>query len=123
MKRTKLFAALILVLLSAGSKASAEQTIPIEVIEQTAPSTRDLPGGIPVKCEYHVTQQCLYLRVNAALGNVCVTIENLSGGSSLEDNLNTSPGLLVIPLAGASCSYFITIETSAGGIYYALFNL
>lgn len=123
MKKTMLLAALLLVLLSAGSKASAEQTIPIEIIEQTEPSTRDLPGAVPIRCAYHVTQQSLYLQVDADLGSVCVSIENLAGGFLFQDTLATSPGLLVIPLNGASGSFLITITTSTGGAYYALFYL
>lgn len=93
------------------SKDSKPVSPPITIVYIPA----DVPGAprsvVPVECEYNTLLQSICVRFLANLGEVDVTIENLTTGEYISGTLNSANGYFVIPISGSQGIYEIRFET------------
>lgn len=99
-----------------------EDIIPIVVIEETKPNTKEnhAPAKVQVECFYYSYTNSLELSFLSNLGTVDVVLENQTTGELQNYVGNSASGRMVIPVE-PDTAYRMDITTENGHNYYAVF--
>lgn len=107
---------------SVMGKPADDTVVVIIVLENTKPSspTNRSAASNPIECFYHTTTNTLELVFKSRLGNVVVSLDNLTTGETNEYAGNSSYGMMTMPVTPNSC-YAMNIATESGRTFRASF--
>ena len=76
---------------------------------------------VPIAAYYYGS--AIYVSFSENIGNVDVTVEDLSEGIMLQTVLDSSLGTAIIPFNASNGEYLITFSLSSGSLYYGSLSL
>ena len=116
---------LYLVAMSSWSAEDDHQFIPIAVLDNTVVTgqTHRAPAFIPIQAYYDgfLTSVCVQFLQN--IGDVDVTITNLSTGDYVNYDVDSSTGGTMLPISGEVGTYRIVLLLSSGAGYEGEFAI
>lgn len=119
-----LFALFALAFVNPGYSQNDDKdtTVVIPVLEDIQPDTKMNRSAAlsPIECRYYTLTASLELSFRSSLGNVYVTLDNLTTGETYDRTCDSSSGMMVMTVSPNSC-YIMHITTDAGRIFRASF--
>lgn len=110
---------------SSWSAEDGHQFIPIAVLDNTVVTgqTHRAPIFIPIQAYYDVffTSVCIQFLQN--IGEVDVTITNLSTGDYVNSHMDSSTGGALLPIAGEIGTYRLVFLPASGAGYQGEFEI
>ena len=86
----------------------------------------DDPNGVtvvPITCQLSDFADELEFGFLADLGNVTITLINISAGTTQTGMLNSQLGIVYFPITLGSGQYYMTLVTQTGKLYHAQFTV
>lgn len=125
MKRIALIFYLCLVATSSWSAEDGQQFIPIPVQDNTVVTgrTHRAPAYIPIQAYYDGLFASIYVQFLQNIGDVDVTITNLSTGDYVNYDIDTSIGGTLLPISGEMGIYRIVFHLASGTEYEGQFAI
>ena len=93
----------------------------IDIDITTPPPASNKPKApvlIPVSARYYEISQEIVLSFTANLGNVSVTVLNVTTGESVNDVVDTSDGIVSCPISGTAGEYLLLVIPFGSQISY-----
>ena len=115
-------------LCSSSPKTSIDEGGFVDIIIGTTPPPTSNPKPkapvlIPISACYYEISQEIVLSFTANLGNVSITILNLTPGETVCEVVDSSNGVISVPISGTAGQYFMALTTVGGTVYSGYFNL
>lgn len=88
----------------------------------TVPNPKS-PGMSDIYCSYSEQTSCLDFTFSTNLGNLTITVVNLTSNEVVSTIVDSSLGYEALPISGDSGYYVINIVSSGGNSYYGSFTL
>lgn len=97
-------------------------TVVIPVLEDIQPDTKMNRSAAlsPIECRYYIMTGTLELSFRSRLGNVYVTLENLTTGETYDRTCDSSLSMMVMAVSPNSC-YTMSVTTDTGRVFRASF--
>ncbi len=110
-------------LCSSSPKTSIDEGGFVDIIIGTTPPPTSNPKPkapvlIPVSARYYEISQEIVLSFTANLGNVSVTVLNVTTGESVNDVVDTSDGIVSCPISGTAGEYLLLVIPFGSQIFY-----
>lgn len=110
-------------LCSSSPKTSIDEGGFVDIIIGTTPPPTSNPKPkapvlIPVSARYYEISQEIVLSFTANLGNVSVTVLNVTTGESVNDVVDTSDGIVSCPISGTAGEYLLLVIPFGSQISY-----
>lgn len=123
--RKVLFALLALTFISqtySPCKSKDETLVVLIVLENTKPSssTNRSLAQCPIDGYYHTLTNMVELSFKSNLGNVFVTLDNMTTGETYEYSDSSAAGVMMMPVSSNSC-YTMNITTESGRVFTTSF--
>ncbi|MDE6870673.1 MAG: DUF3244 domain-containing protein [Bacteroidales bacterium] len=78
---------------------------------------------IPIYAIWNGLDNGIYLNFMDNIGNVSISVWNMSTGEIYNDFINSNVGQAILYTSGTSGEYFVQIETEYGEVYEGKFNI
>lgn len=127
MRKITLILSLLLLTVSSTWASISEDPQPINIcILRKTPDTERIhrsPEYVPIQAYYDDVLSVVCISFLQNIGEVEVTITNIFDGDTVEYEVNSMAGSVVIPLDGGSGNYQLSILLSSGKEYVGEFEL
>lgn len=131
MKKIIILVVTMLSLLLFAFDLNAQEIIDDNGEDEIVISGGDVSGGgpnrgssyIPLRAFFIPSSSCISIYFLDEIGDVTITITNLSTGEYCSTIVDSQYGRELIPLSGGAGYYLIRIETSGGLAYYGYFSI
>ena len=103
-----------------------QQFIPITVLDNTVKSggrTHRAPAFIPIRAYYDSISSSVCVQFSYDIGNVNITIENLSTDDNNDCCIDSSLGSVYLPIIGGDGDYHIEFILSSGAGFEGYFTV
>lgn len=94
----------------------------IDIDITTPPPASNKPKApvlIPVSARYYEISQEIVLSFTANLGNVSVTVLNVTTGESVNDTVDSADGIVSVPISGTSGQYYLILNSVGSTTVYS----
>ncbi len=111
-------------LCSSSPKTSIDEGGFVDIIIGTTPPPTSNPKPkapvlIPVSARYYEISQEIVLSFTANLGNVSVTVLNVTTGESVYDTVDSADGIVSVPISGTSGQYYLILNSVGSTTVYS----